>query len=102
MTALYVGGMGAKGKNFYNNIFRRYGYEAEAERIQELYLAGHKKEAEEAVPDDYLRATVMAGDEGFVRERLQAFSAAGVTRLSITPMGEDPAALISKVKGWLS
>ena len=102
MIALYVGGMGAKGKNFYNNIFRRYGYEAEAERIQELYLSGRKKEAEEAVPDDYLRATVMAGDEGFVRERLEAFSAAGVTRLSITPTDTDPAALISKVKGWLS
>ena len=102
MTALYVGGMGARNRNFYNNVFRRYGYEAEAERIQELYLAGHKKEAEEAIPDDYLAATVLAGDEGFVRERVEAFAAAGVTHLSITPMDDDPAALIRKVSGWLS
>lgn len=99
-TALYVGGMGAKGKNFYNNVFRRYGYEAEAEKIQELYLSGQKAEAEALVPDDFLEATSLVGDEGRVRERIEAYRAAGVTRLSITPVGDDPLQLIEKVKGW--
>ena len=50
MVALYVGGMGAKGKNFYNTLVRRYGYEQEAEEIQDLYLAGNKEEAAAKVP----------------------------------------------------
>jgi alkanesulfonate monooxygenase SsuD/methylene tetrahydromethanopterin reductase-like flavin-dependent oxidoreductase (luciferase family) len=100
LAPLYVGGMGAKGKNFYNNVFRRYGYEAEAEKIQDLYLSGQKAEAEALVPDDYLEATALVGDEGRVRERIEAYKAAGVTRLSITPVGDDPLALIEKVKAW--
>lgn len=99
-TALYVGGMGAKGQNFYNNVFRRYGYEQEAEQIQNLYLAGKKDEAAALVPDEYLRATAMVGDEGYVRERVQAFKAAGVTRLSVNPVGDDALKLIDKVKAW--
>jgi F420-dependent oxidoreductase-like protein len=99
-TALYVGGMGAKGKNFYNNVFRRYGYEQEAEQIQNLYLDGKKDEAAALVPDDYLEATAMVGDEGYVRERIQAYKAAGVTRLSVNPVGDDPLKLIEKVKAW--
>lgn len=101
-TALYVGGMGARGKNFYNNVFRRYGYEAEAEQIQELYLSGQKAEAEALVPSDYLAATALVGDEGRVRERIEAYRAAGVTRLSVRPVGDDPLALVEKVKGWIS
>jgi F420-dependent oxidoreductase-like protein len=80
--ALYVGGMGAKEKNFYNRIFRQYGYEAEAERIQDLYLSGRKSEAEAAVPQSFLEATSLIGPEGFVRDRLQAYRDAGVTCLS--------------------
>ena len=102
MTALYVGGMGAKGKNFYNNIFRQYGYEAEAEEIQNLYLSGQKPEAEALVPDDFLRSTAMVGDEGEVRERVMAYKEAGVTRLSIHPIGPGKLELIEKVKGWIS
>lgn len=102
MTALYVGGMGSKNKNFYNNIFRKYGYEEEAEKIQDLYLAGHKEEAMAAVPDDFLAATTMAGDEGFVRERVQAFRDAGVTMLQIQPTGPNPLGTIEKLKSWLS
>jgi len=100
MTALYVGGMGAKGKNFYNNVFQRYGYGAEAEQIQELYLSGQKAEAEALVPDDFLAATAMVGDEGYVRERIQAYKDAGVTRLSVNPVGEDPLTLLEKVRAW--
>ena len=100
MTALYVGGMGAKGKNFYNNIFKRYGYEEEAEKIQDLYLAGHKDEAAALVPDDFLDSTAMVGDEGWVKERIQAYKAAGVTHLQITPVGDNPLETIEKVKAW--
>ena len=101
MTALYVGGMGAKGKNFYNNIFQKYGYESEAEQIQDLYLSGQKDSAEALIPDDYLRATAMVGDEGWVRERIEAYREAGVTRLSINPVGPNRLETIEKVKGWI-
>ncbi|HET9689544.1 MAG TPA: LLM class F420-dependent oxidoreductase [Acidimicrobiales bacterium] len=99
-TALYVGGMGARDRNFYNNVFRRYGYEAEAEHIQDLYLDGKKAEAEAAVPADFLAATALVGDEGYIRDRIAAYKAAGVTRLTVRPMGEHPLALIEKVKEW--
>jgi F420-dependent oxidoreductase-like protein len=102
MTALYVGGMGSKNKNFYNNIFRKYGYEEEAEKIQELYLSGRKEEAMAAVPQDFLDATAMVGDEGRVRERIEAYQAAGVTRLAVQPVGGDRLGLIEKVKNWIS
>ncbi len=102
MTALYVGGMGAKNKNFYNNIFRKYGYEEEAEKIQDLFLSGRKEEAMAAVPQDFLDATAMVGDEGWVRERVEAYQAAGVTHLQVQPSGPDRLGLIEKVKGWVS
>jgi F420-dependent oxidoreductase-like protein len=100
MTALYVGGMGARGKNFYNNVFRRYGYEAEAKEIQDLYLDGKKDEAAALVPAEYLKATALVGDEGFVRDRIAAYKEAGVTRLSVNPVGDDALGLIEKVKAW--
>lgn len=96
--ALYVGGMGARGKNFYNDLFRRYGFERQAEVIQDLYLSGRKAEAEAAVPDEYLEATLLVGDEGFVRERIEAYAAAGVTRLQIDPVGDDPLRTIEQVR----
>ena len=85
--ALYVGGMGAKEKNFYNQVFRKYGYEEEAENIQNLYLAGRKSEAEAAIPDSYLEATSLIGSEGFVRERLQVLKESGVTSLNVGFLG---------------
>ncbi|MEQ8717782.1 MAG: LLM class F420-dependent oxidoreductase [Acidimicrobiales bacterium] len=100
-TALYVGGMGARSKNFYNDIFRRCGYEREAQEIQDLYLAGHKDEAAAAVPTGYLEATALVGDEGFVRERVLAYKAAGVTRLHVDPMGDDWPGLIELVRSWV-
>lgn len=87
--ALYVGGMGAKGKNFYNTLFRRYGYEAEAEEIQELYLSGHKDEAAAKIPDDFLARTSLIGPEGFVKERLAALREAGVTMVNVNPLGQS-------------
>ncbi|HZU71845.1 MAG TPA: LLM class F420-dependent oxidoreductase [Acidimicrobiales bacterium] len=100
MVALYVGGMGAKGRNFYNDLARRYGFEAEAERIQDLYLAGKKEEAAAAVPSEMLELTSLVGPAGYVRERMAAFAEAGVTVLSVTPVGPDPVRLIEQVKSW--
>ncbi|WP_017541445.1 MULTISPECIES: LLM class F420-dependent oxidoreductase [Nocardiopsis] len=101
MIALYVGGMGAKGKNFYNTLARRYGYEEAADRIQELYLEGRKEEAAAAVPQEMLELTNLVGPESYVRERIEAFRAAGVTELNVTPVADDPVRLVEKVKGWL-
>lgn len=102
MVALYVGGMGAKGRNFYNDLVCRYGFEAEAEKIQDLYLAGHKQEAAAAVPDELLDAMSLCGDEGYVRERIQAFKDSGVTVLNILPIDPDPVALTAKIKEWVA
>lgn len=90
-TALYVGGMGAREKNFYNQIFRKYGYEEAADSIQDLYLSGRKAEAEAAVPRSFLDAVSLVGPEGFVRDRLQAYREAGVTHLSASFLGETTA-----------
>lgn len=85
--ALYVGGMGARDRNFYNQVFRKYGFEQEAGIIQDLYLSGRKSEAEAAVPARFLEATALVGPEGFVRDRLQAYKAAGVTCLNASFAG---------------
>jgi F420-dependent oxidoreductase-like protein len=85
--ALYVGGMGAKEQNFYNQVFCKYGYEAEAEKIQELFLAGRKSEAEAAIPQSYLDATSLVGSEGFIRDRLAAMKEQGVTSLNVSYLG---------------
>jgi F420-dependent oxidoreductase-like protein len=99
--ALYVGGMGAKGRNFYNDVVRRYGFEQAAEQIQELYLGGNKKDAEALVPDELLEATSLCGPESYVAERIAAYRAAGVTHLQVTPVpvgDRRPADLIAKAK----
>jgi len=100
-TALYVGGMGAVGRNFYNNVFSRYGWEAEAHSIQELYLSGQKKEAEAAIPDDFLESSSLIGDEGYVKERLEVYAEAGVTYLNVSPVGPDPVGTIRKLRELL-
>jgi alkanesulfonate monooxygenase SsuD/methylene tetrahydromethanopterin reductase-like flavin-dependent oxidoreductase (luciferase family) len=101
MAALYIGGMGAKGKNFYNDVVRRYGFEEEAEAIQELYLSGKKAEAEALVPAELLEATSLCGPEGYVAERIAAYHDAGVTHLQVTPIpvgDQKPVDLIATVK----
>jgi len=101
MVALYVGGMGARGQNFYNALVSRYGFEKEATEIQDLYLDGKKDEAAAAVPDELLEATTICGDEGYVKERLAAYRESGVTMLNITPVG-DAADIVGKLKDWTS
>ena len=100
MAALYVGGMGAKGHNFYNTLAQRYGYEAEAAEVQDLYLSGKKVEAAAAVPDDFLELTNLCGPPGFVQERIAAFRDAGVTTLNVTPVGPDPVRVVEQLKAW--
>ena len=98
MVALYVGGMGARGKNFYNDLACKYGYEAEAKEIQDLYLDGKKKEAEAAVPTELLELGNLVGPASYVKERIAAFAEAGVTNLQITPAAEDPVALVARMR----
>ncbi len=101
MTALYVGGMGARDRNFYNTLVRRYGYEKEAERIQDLYLDGRKEEAAAAVPTELLEETSLIGPPGYVKERIAAYREAGVTVLNVTPVGHDPLATLSQLREWV-
>ncbi|MEU8874044.1 LLM class flavin-dependent oxidoreductase [Streptomyces javensis] len=77
--ALYIGGMGARGKNFFNDLVRAYGYEAEARGIQDLYLDGKKKEAEAEVPLQLLEQVNLVGPASYVKERIEAFRESGVT-----------------------
>ncbi|MEV4114084.1 LLM class F420-dependent oxidoreductase [Nonomuraea sp. NPDC049695] len=101
MAALYIGGMGAKGRNFYNDLARRYGYEKEAEQIQDLYLEGKKDEAAALVPGELLEKMSLIGSEGFVRDRVQALKESGVTTLNVTPLAgthEDRVRLIETIK----
>jgi F420-dependent oxidoreductase-like protein len=100
-VALYVGGMGAKGKNFYNDVARAYGFEREAEAVQDLYLAGRKDEAMAALPADLLEKTTLCGDAAYIRDRLAAFRAAGVTTLNVTPVDGDPLAQIAKLRALI-
>ncbi|MEU7712227.1 LLM class F420-dependent oxidoreductase [Micromonospora chalcea] len=97
LIALYVGGMGAKGRNFYHDLLCRYGYPAEADRIQDLYLAGRKAEAAAAVPAELLERTSLIGPESYVRDRVQEFRDAGVTVLNVAPLGDDPRRLVAAV-----
>ena len=73
MLALYVGGMGARGKNFYNDLACRYGFEAEAKKIQDLYLDGKKDEATAAVPDQLADEVSLVGPKERIRDRLAAW-----------------------------
>ncbi|MBY8860520.1 LLM class F420-dependent oxidoreductase [Nocardia sp. CA2R105] len=100
--ALYIGGMGAKGKNFYHTLATKYGYGEAADRIQELYLAGEKDAAAKAVPDELVRDVSLIGSAGFVKDRVAAFAEAGVTVLNVVPMAEtaaDRVKLIEQLRG---
>ncbi len=95
-AALYIGGMGARTKNFYNDIFARSGYADEAKQIQDLYLSGEKKAAEEAIPDEYLAHSSLVGPEGFVRDRLHALKESGVSSLNIGLAGQTRAERVAQ------
>jgi hypothetical protein len=101
MMALYVGGMGAKGKNFYNDLVCRYGYEKEAADIQDLYLDGKKDEAAALIPEELLAGTNLCGDEGYVKDRIAAYKEAGVSVLNITPVAPDPVKLVEQIRTFI-
>jgi F420-dependent oxidoreductase-like protein len=86
VLALYIGGMGSREQNFYNKLVQRFGFEAAAQEIQDLYLAGKKAEAGEAIPADLIDMVSLCGPREVVRDRLEAFRAAGVGTLMLTPM----------------
>lgn len=89
MLALYVGGMGSREQNFYNRLVSTYGFEREAQQVQELYLAGRKNEAMLALPDELIDAVSIAGKPERARAKLRAFRDAGVETLIVSPMAFD-------------
>jgi hypothetical protein len=97
-VALYVGGMGARGKNFYNTIAQRYGYEKEAVDIQDLYLDGRREEAAAQVPGEWLELSNLVGPRSYIKERLGAYKEAGVTVLSVNPVGPDAVKTIEQLR----
>jgi F420-dependent oxidoreductase-like protein len=86
VLALYIGGMGSRKQNFYNNLVQRYGFEQAAKEIQDLYLEGKKAEAGDAIPDELIDMVSLCGPRDFVRDRIAAFRDAGVGTLAVTPM----------------
>lgn len=96
--ALYIGGMGARGKNFYYDVACEYGYEAEAKQIQDLYLSGKKAEAEALVPVEMLEQTNLIGPESYVKERIAAYRESGVTILNVNFPTPDAVGTLSKLK----
>ena len=99
--SLYIGGMGARGRNFYNDLARRLGYEKEAEAIQDAYLAGRKNEAAALVPAELLERTSLIGSAGYIEERLAAYRESGVTTLNVMPLApshEQRVRLIEQVR----
>ncbi|MGO8887731.1 MAG: LLM class F420-dependent oxidoreductase [Streptosporangiaceae bacterium] len=101
MLALYIGGMGAKGRNFYHDLAVRFGYGRAAAAIQEAYLAGRKDEAAALVPASLLAGTALIGPRSQVAERVAAMRESGVTTLNVTPLGSTHAervALIEQIR----
>jgi len=96
--ALYIGGMGARGRNFYNELARRLGYEAEAKAIQDAYLDGRKTEAEALVPAELVERTSLIGPASYVAERIAAYREAGVTTLNVTPLAPAPQARVRLIE----
>ena len=86
LLALYIGGMGSRRQNFYNKLVQRYGFEAAAAEIQELYLDGKKDDAAAAIPGELIDAVSLVGPPDVVRERLTAFRDAGVGTMIIGPV----------------
>ena len=95
MLSLYIGGMGARDKNFYNDYAKRLGYEEAAKKIQDLYLDGKKGEAMAAVPDQLVDDVALIGPKDRITDRLEAWKEAGSKRHvgSLLAAGASPEAL---------
>jgi F420-dependent oxidoreductase-like protein len=101
MLALYFGGMGARGQNFYNEVLQRYGFEKEAHDIQESYLGGDRKRAAKLVPQELVDGMSLIGDSGFVKERIAAYREAGTTILNVQPIGPNGLKDIETIASWV-
>ncbi len=97
MLALYIGGMGAKGKNFYNDLAARYGFEAEAAQIQDLYLAGHKAEATAAVPNELVDAVALVGSKARIKDRIQLWKESEITTLNVQTFDINAVRLLAEL-----
>jgi F420-dependent oxidoreductase-like protein len=100
--ALYIGGMGARGRNFYNTVFARQGYADAARVVQDLYLDGRKDEAAAALPDDFIDGVTLIGSPSQVKERIDVLRAAGITHLHVNPVTSDVPKLLGRVKEWIA
>ena len=98
MLALYVGGMGSRKQNFYNQLVQRYGFEDAAAKVQDLYLDGKKDEAAAALPDELIDLVTLCGPRDHVRDRLAAFRDAGVGTLTISVMAFTPEERIEQLR----
>ncbi|HJT04267.1 MAG TPA: LLM class F420-dependent oxidoreductase [Pseudonocardiaceae bacterium] len=98
MLALYIGGMGARGRNFYHDLACRFGFQAAADLIQDRYLAGDKAAAAAAVPDELVRSTSLIGPVGYIRERVAMLRASGATTLIVTPLAPTATARIHSIE----
>lgn len=98
IVGLYVGGMGSRDKNFYNQLMQRYGFEAAAKEVQDLYLEGRKEEACAAIPAEMIDAVTLCGPEDVVRERLRVYREAGVHTLNLSPMSFDKTERIEQLR----
>jgi len=99
MLALYVGGMGARGQNFYNRLAQRYGFEAEAIEIQDHYLAGRKQEAAAAVPDALVDEIALVGDRSRIADRLDAWRESGATTLVLQARQPEALQALAELTG---
>ena len=96
--ALYVGGMGAREKNFYNQLVQRYGFEENAKEVQDLYLDGKKEEAAAALSDDLIDLVSLVGPREKVRDKMAVFREAGVDTLGLTPLAFDKAGRLEQLR----
>jgi alkanesulfonate monooxygenase SsuD/methylene tetrahydromethanopterin reductase-like flavin-dependent oxidoreductase (luciferase family) len=91
--------MGARGKNFYNDLACRYGYEAEAKEIQDLYLAGNKRDATAAVPDAFVDEVALVGPKERLAERLAAWRESGATTLLVAAQQPEAIRALAEIAG---
>jgi F420-dependent oxidoreductase-like protein len=99
MLALYVGGMGARGQNFYTRLAQRYGFEAEAAEIQDHYLAGRKGEAAAAVPDALVDEIALVGSRDRIAERLEAWRESGATTMVLQARQREALQALAELVG---
>ena len=96
--ALYIGGMGSRGRNYYNELFQAFGWEQAALEVQELFLAARREEAEARLPADLVEAATLCGPPAYLRERIEQLRHAGVTMLNVRPVGPDPVRTIAALR----